>query len=291
MKGIFALIVGLAAAAHAQSELTIKPTVATPYVAGVPLSAKKTMDFVPVEGATALARHEEDVFYRDGAGRTREEIRIAGEPASFAIVDPVANTYTYWKEGTAEVRFRKLFPRKPAAGSHPEFLAGMAQRPIEGFSAVRTKSVQLPGTQPKYDVVEAWYSPELHLDVLSVVDEPGMGRATFAFHDVVLGEPDKALFAPPSTPREVVTTPPRVVSAPAPDFSQGIRRQIPGTVLVYLRVDEKGNPTDVRVLKGLNPEMDEKALQAVRQYKFKPAMEDGKPIKVEMNVEVNFNGS
>jgi protein TonB len=34
--------------------------------------------------------------------------------------------------------------------------------------------------------------------------------------------------------------------------------------------------------------LDEKALEAVRQYKFKPAMENGKPVLVELNVEVNF---
>jgi protein TonB len=34
--------------------------------------------------------------------------------------------------------------------------------------------------------------------------------------------------------------------------------------------------------------LDEKALEAVRQYRFKPAMENGKPVAVEMNVEVTF---
>jgi protein TonB len=34
--------------------------------------------------------------------------------------------------------------------------------------------------------------------------------------------------------------------------------------------------------------LDEKALEAVREYRFKPAMQNGKPVKVEMNVEVNF---
>jgi TonB family protein len=290
MKKLLVVMLALAGVARWQSAWTIRPTVTTPYVAGVPLSAKETMDFVPAEGAkAAVSRHVDDVFYRDGAGRTREEIRVAGEPTSFAIVDPVANTYTFWKEGAAETRFRKEFPRKSAAGSHPEYLDGASQRQIEGFSAMRTKSVQLPGTQPRYSVVEGWYSPELHLDVLSVVDQPGMGRATFAFHDIVLGEPDKGLFVPPSTPRELVTTPPQVVFAPAPEFSQAMRRmQISGTVLVYLHVDENGNATDVRVLKGLNPELDDKAVQAVRKYKFKPATEDGRPVVVEMNVQVNF---
>jgi protein TonB len=34
--------------------------------------------------------------------------------------------------------------------------------------------------------------------------------------------------------------------------------------------------------------LDEKAVEAVKQYRFKPAMENGKPVAVEMNVEVLF---
>jgi protein TonB len=34
--------------------------------------------------------------------------------------------------------------------------------------------------------------------------------------------------------------------------------------------------------------LDEKAVEAVRQYKFKPATKDGKPVKVELSIDVNF---
>ena len=34
--------------------------------------------------------------------------------------------------------------------------------------------------------------------------------------------------------------------------------------------------------------LDEKAMEAVRSYKFKPARKNGQPVTVEMNVEVNF---
>jgi protein TonB len=34
--------------------------------------------------------------------------------------------------------------------------------------------------------------------------------------------------------------------------------------------------------------LDERALEAVREYKFKPAMENGKPVPVQLNIEVNF---
>ena len=82
---------------------------------------------------------------------------------------------------------------------------------------------------------------------------------------------------------------PVVLFAPEPEFSEEARKaKVAGNVLVYLQVDTNGRPTHVRVLRGIGLGLDEKAMEAVRQYKFKPAMENGHPVTVEMNVEVNF---
>jgi periplasmic protein TonB len=85
------------------------------------------------------------------------------------------------------------------------------------------------------------------------------------------------------------------VSAPVliysvdPEFSEEARRaKTAGNVMVNLWVDEKGNPSHVRVIRGVGMGLDEKALAAVKQYRFRPAMENGKPVTVEMNVEVTF---
>jgi len=83
--------------------------------------------------------------------------------------------------------------------------------------------------------------------------------------------------------------PPVVLFAPEPQFSEEARKaKVSGNVLVYLQVDTNGKPMHVRVLRGIGLGLDEKAVEAVAQYKFKPAMENGKPVAVEMNVEVNF---
>ncbi len=82
---------------------------------------------------------------------------------------------------------------------------------------------------------------------------------------------------------------PVVLFAPEPEFSEEARKaKVSGNVLVYLQVDMLGRPTHVRVLRGIGLGLDEKALAAVRAYKFKPAMENGHAVPVEMNVEVNF---
>jgi TonB family protein len=61
-----------------------------------------------------------------------------------------------------------------------------------------------------------------------------------------------------------------------------------GIVLVNLIVDTNGLPRNVHVLRGVGMGLDETAVAAVKQYTFQPAMENGKPVPVELNVEVNF---
>jgi len=87
------------------------------------------------------------------------------------------------------------------------------------------------------------------------------------------------------------------VSAPIPlnsveaEFSEEARKaKYQGVVLVRLIVDAQGNPQNPRVVQALGMGLDEKALEAVRKYKFKPAMRDHKtPVAVEITVEVNFH--
>lgn len=82
---------------------------------------------------------------------------------------------------------------------------------------------------------------------------------------------------------------PIVVHQVDPEFSEEARKaKFSGNVLVDLIVDEQGNPSHVRVVRGVGLGLDEKAVEAVRQYRFKPATKDGKPVKVELTVDVNF---
>jgi TonB family protein len=76
---------------------------------------------------------------------------------------------------------------------------------------------------------------------------------------------------------------------PEPEYSDEARRaKYTGIVVVSLVVDAQGLPQRVRVVRALGMGLDEKAVEAVRQYKFKPAMYQGKPVPVEVNIEVNF---
>lgn len=67
------------------------------------------------------------------------------------------------------------------------------------------------------------------------------------------------------------------------------RAKYQGVCLIQMTVDAQGNPQNPRVVRPLGMGLDEKALEAVRQYKFKPAMKDGKtPVAVMVTIEVNF---
>jgi protein TonB len=82
---------------------------------------------------------------------------------------------------------------------------------------------------------------------------------------------------------------PILTFAPEPEFSEEARKaKFSGDVQVYLWVDEQGLPSHVRIIRGVGMGLDEKALEAVRQYKFKPALKDGKPVKVDLYINVNF---
>jgi protein TonB len=82
---------------------------------------------------------------------------------------------------------------------------------------------------------------------------------------------------------------PVLVYAPDPEFSDEARRaKYQGVCVVGLIVDAQGNPQRVRVVRPLGMGLDEKAVEAVRQYKFKPAVYQGHPVPVEINIEVNF---
>jgi protein TonB len=82
---------------------------------------------------------------------------------------------------------------------------------------------------------------------------------------------------------------PELIFKVDPEFSEEARKaKFMGIVLVNLIVDQNGNPQNVHVLRGVGMGLDQKAVEAVKQYKFRPAKEGGKPVAVELNVEVDF---
>jgi periplasmic protein TonB len=84
-------------------------------------------------------------------------------------------------------------------------------------------------------------------------------------------------------------SPPVPLNEVTPEFSEEARKaKFMGVVTVNIVVDQHGMPQNVRLVRGVGMGLDENAMKAVKEYRFKPAMENGKPVAVQMNVVVTF---
>jgi TonB family protein len=104
-----------------------------------------------------------------------------------------------------------------------------------------------------------------------------------------------------ATPARMPPLPPGVmrvgngVSAPVvlaknePSYTEEARAaKIQGAVVLNVVVGEDGSPRQVSVLRSLDPGLDQKAVETVSSWKFRPGMKDGKPVAVQAQIEVNF---
>ena len=79
------------------------------------------------------------------------------------------------------------------------------------------------------------------------------------------------------------------VYRPEPEYSEEARKaKWQGAVLLQLVVDENGVPQDIKVIRSLGLGLDQKAIEAVQKWRFKPGQKDGKAVPVSANIEVNF---
>lgn len=82
---------------------------------------------------------------------------------------------------------------------------------------------------------------------------------------------------------------PRVIYDPDPEYSEEARQaKYQGTVVLWVVIGADGRAHEVRVQRSLGMGLDEKAEEAVRKWRFYPALKDGQPVAVQVNVEVNF---
>jgi len=85
------------------------------------------------------------------------------------------------------------------------------------------------------------------------------------------------------------------VSVPEPqntveaEFSDEARRaKFQGVCVISVIIDTEGKPRNLHVVRELGMGLDEKAMEAVSQYRFKPAMKDGVPVPVSIQIEIVF---
>jgi protein TonB len=85
------------------------------------------------------------------------------------------------------------------------------------------------------------------------------------------------------------TTPPSVLSKVDPEYSEEARKaKYSGSVMLSIVVNTDGKAEQITVVKSLGMGLDEKAIEAVQKWRFLPGKNQGVPVKVRANIEVNF---
>ncbi|MCU1284183.1 MAG: Glutamate carboxypeptidase [Acidobacteriales bacterium] len=83
---------------------------------------------------------------------------------------------------------------------------------------------------------------------------------------------------------------PKPVYTPDPNYTEeAAKAKLSGVVVLWVVVGPDGLVQDARVTRPLGHGLDETAVSTVRTWRFQPAMKDGNPVRVQMNVEVPFN--
>jgi TonB family protein len=84
-------------------------------------------------------------------------------------------------------------------------------------------------------------------------------------------------------------TKPVLLSQTEPEYSEEARKaRLQGTVVLSIVVTAGGQVSDIRVVRSLGLGLDERAVEAVKLWRFKAGTADGKPVSTRALVEVNF---
>ena len=85
-------------------------------------------------------------------------------------------------------------------------------------------------------------------------------------------------------------TPPRLVHQVQPRYVPGSRGvRVVGVVVLEFVVGSDGLPNRVRVIRSLDKDVDESAVEAVQEWRFEPAKKAGKAVAVKLSAEIRFN--
>jgi TonB family protein len=122
---------------------------------------------------------------------------------------------------------------------------------------------------------------EVVLQVSHCCDEPGIGGVE---PQIITSDLPNRIEQRPRT------TPPRATHTVDPKYSAGALRVAKDKViLVTVTVPPDGIPTNLRIARGVRPDVDKAVIDAVQKWRFEPATRDGKPIEATITVQVDFH--
>jgi TonB family protein len=127
------------------------------------------------------------------------------------------------------------------------------------------------GRTPLYRAIE-----RRRADVIELLQVAAQSRGTGPLSRATLESPGQ-------------TVPPTIVESTEAPYTESARaRGIDGTVGLMVLVRRDGSVGAASVSRGLEASLDESALRAVKEWKFAPALRDGRTVEVVLEVEVRF---
>jgi TonB family protein len=182
----------------------------------------------------------------------------------------------------AEERYRAALPILEAAKGNSAALAQVIDRLANALAA-----------EEKGDEAEAQFKRAIAMSE----NVKWLGPAARDYRDFLrkTGRGDDANALEKSWPSGGVFRVGKSVTAPMamahrePEYTEAARvGRFMGTVIVYLEVDPSGAAANIQVLEGLGFGLDEKAVEAIETWKFRPGIREGQPVPVIATVEINF---
>jgi len=191
--------------------------IAIPPIPGAPFTAKVVVTFhKPLVGGGVISKKYYTLVARDSQGRVRRETRqfvpleSSAEPPlrSFTFLDPVSSTRTTctkaWMTCATSAFEANLALTEIAANRGNANGESLGQRTIEGLPVTGTRqtvsNVSGPSGSNRLAVsqTDAWYSPDLRMDLSVIRTDPQSGVVSLDVTELVQGEPDSMWFAIPS---------------------------------------------------------------------------------------------
>ncbi len=270
-----------------EREVTLSMAMPSPPGAAEPLPAMRMVMQIwtakPEEAGRVPAIRELEGFQRSATYFMNPSAMIEKILANFpGMEDMLSKTLNQQRAGEVMLRMHmeQFLPFPPAV------LQAMAAKASPGV----TIDPNAPMMRMNYEVAEISTAP-----VDDSVFEIPAGYAQIGADEML-----KGMMKPPQNPKPASTPGPvhKVgggVSAPSlihkvePQYTEEARHaNVEGTIVLDVVVAADGTPRDLKIVRSLRPDLDQKAMEAVRQWRFQPGQKEGKPVAVAARIEVNF---
>ena len=84
-------------------------------------------------------------------------------------------------------------------------------------------------------------------------------------------------------------TEPKVIKEVRPQYSpEAMKAKVQGEVILKTVVNQKGEPTDIRIVQSLEESLDREAVKALTAWRFEPGRRNGDPVRVEVEIRLSF---